>query len=364
MTLSPHGNHLIAPSDHDSITHHRDPPYSPLQLTKRPLHAHISNGLFTALTVSLDSCAEKNSNTEARLGAIDISQDNSQDVREDTAELASWALSDKASLSSEYSSPRPLLSPKAASTHSDNHERVNIKDLLDQPQTQASPRPDAIPEVSEPASPGSMHSSRKSPGMSALSDMLKQTPPTEDESPGMDNEDQAVYDLGVKPVMVQEAILSQPTERTALLLKQQVYGSLNDLESQKQIHNAGADQPARGSYATIRRHWRSVTSIVLHPKSWDSKVVWKQIMLKPASCVPSVILGLLLNILDALSYGESDTLLANCLLTIGRYDLIPAWAADLREPWRGRHLHVLCQLHSVSTRIFSRRQYIQRGYRI
>jgi sulfate permease, SulP family len=47
-----------------------------------------------------------------------------------------------------------------------------------------------------------------------------------------------------------------------------------------------------------------VMAKTLDPKSWDRKVIWRQAVLEPLSCLPAVILGLLLNILDALSYGK------------------------------------------------------------
>lgn len=245
---------------------------------------------------------------------MDISQSNAQEVREDTAELASWALSDKLSLSSGHSPARRSLPSNAPSTLSENIIRADTE-TLDHHRSQSSLRPDAIPELSEPASPGSTHSSRKSPGMSALSEMFRHTPPTEDESAPTEDEDQLRNGSGVKPATVQDAIISQPTERTALLLKKQACGddngnsgngSIYDLESQKQGRVATSSAQIGDCFTTAREHLRSATTTAFSPKSWDSKAVWEQALLKPAACVPPVILGLLLNILDALSYGMPD----------------------------------------------------------
>ncbi|KAI5288995.1 hypothetical protein KEM54_004582 [Ascosphaera aggregata] len=41
----------------------------------------------------------------------------------------------------------------------------------------------------------------------------------------------------------------------------------------------------------------------LNPKTWDRRTVWQTCIAHPASLLPSVFLGLLLNVLDALSYG-------------------------------------------------------------
>jgi SulP family sulfate permease len=42
---------------------------------------------------------------------------------------------------------------------------------------------------------------------------------------------------------------------------------------------------------------------VANPKAWDRRVIWQEGVIRPISSIPAVVLGLLLNILDALSYG-------------------------------------------------------------
>jgi SulP family sulfate permease len=46
--------------------------------------------------------------------------------------------------------------------------------------------------------------------------------------------------------------------------------------------------------------------VAVDPRRWDRKLIWQNAVLTPVSCLPSVAVGLLLNILDALSYGEKD----------------------------------------------------------
>lgn len=48
----------------------------------------------------------------------------------------------------------------------------------------------------------------------------------------------------------------------------------------------------------------SAARMVVNPKSWDRKAIWEKGVKEPASFVPPVILGVLLNVLDALSYGK------------------------------------------------------------
>jgi sulfate permease, SulP family len=46
--------------------------------------------------------------------------------------------------------------------------------------------------------------------------------------------------------------------------------------------------------------------VVMHPRKWDRGAIWRNTVEAPISCLPAVTVGLLLNILDALSYGMPD----------------------------------------------------------
>jgi len=52
-----------------------------------------------------------------------------------------------------------------------------------------------------------------------------------------------------------------------------------------------------------RAHTDRVVRVVTNPKSWNTHDVWNYGIRQPGSYIPPVLLGLLLNILDALSYG-------------------------------------------------------------
>ena len=73
-----------------------------------------------------------------------------------------------------------------------------------------------------------------------------------------------------------------------------------DLEAQ------GAGQPS-----TLRRLGRRARSraggfatVLTNPRKWDGRAIWHCAVVAPASYLPAVLVGLLLNILDALSYGK------------------------------------------------------------
>jgi sulfate permease, SulP family len=97
------------------------------------------------------------------------------------------------------------------------------------------------------------------------------------------------------------------TEETSLLHKGQddfaaKIGYPKDLESQKacqrplmkRIRTAGVDALDKS---------RAGAYTISHPKTWNPRSVWQKGFVQPVSVLPAVFLGLLLNILDALSYG-------------------------------------------------------------
>lgn len=93
------------------------------------------------------------------------------------------------------------------------------------------------------------------------------------------------------------------TERTSLLNKSpsrpsRNYGVVDDVEGQVYAPKE-TSRVLPSALSKISAPFR----ILVHPKSWDRRAVWRQGVVYPLSLLPSVFLGLLLNILDALSYG-------------------------------------------------------------
>lgn len=187
-------------------------------------------------------------------------------------------------------------------------------DHLSHYESNESSRPDVIREVSEPVSPGSLKSSRKSTATSALSDLIRNFLPAEEESVegsmGTEETDELNSD-GVLAVTVDKGIISQPTERTGLLLRRVMsghdrsssYDSIPDLESQK-LSGTGVTSRIHQVVTRMRLHSSLVIKRISNPESWDRQAIWRYGFCRPVGYVPAVILGLLLNILDALSYGK------------------------------------------------------------
>lgn len=102
-------------------------------------------------------------------------------------------------------------------------------------------------------------------------------------------------------------ILDEPeprdSERTSLLPKTRSksphgYGSVDDIENQGTVLRRSPNFFTQGT-ATVAK-WSRMAS---NPKSWDRRAIWQEGVVNPVSLLPAVLLGLLLNILDALSYG-------------------------------------------------------------
>ena len=235
--------------------------------------------------------------TNMRTAPNDIAQNTSQGVREDTAELASWALSEAIR---NRNSPSRLPPPPTPHNKANCLSKHPGQQYTTQRQTNESARPDPIEEVSEPSTPYSSSSSQKHPSKSALTEMFRSSPPKEDVTPNTDDEEE-LDGNGHYAVTVGDGIISQPTERTALLLKK-ACGPPRDLESQEATQRKTKDGwGANLTQLKVNIHRSFVT--VTHAKSWDRQQVWKQGICRPLSFIPAVILGLLLNLLDALSYG-------------------------------------------------------------
>ena len=238
------------------------------------------------------------------IASFSVTKDAAQDVREDTAELASWALSDIASSRSEQS-PSRYHASSTTQQHSCLSSQLNQHDMS-RHELNTSPRPKMIQEVSEPTSPQSSYSSQKPQCQSALTDLFRNSPSAEGDSYGTD-EDELLATAGVHAVTVREGIISQPSEHTTLLNKRTAYGSIKDLEGQ-QVTTLEPKKRIRAILKRSKEQAARIVRVASNSKSWDRQQLWESGVRQPASFMPPVILGLLLNVLDALSYGKPHDL--------------------------------------------------------
>lgn len=196
-------------------------------------------------------------------GQLDSAQYSSEGLRQQTAEIASLA-------------------------YSDNLDSDQDEDY-----------PEVIEEVSEPVSPEESDHERAGE---------QKIPPRPDTAHS--HLDQRIASTSSQPAQIRahfndpfkDSMDDDLSERTALLhdtKKPSAFNGANEVESQIPDDR----KTARLWYTTASSKLRSGCYIATHPKTWSAKTLWSEVVVRPVALIPAVFLGLLLNILDALSYG-------------------------------------------------------------
>ncbi|KAK7753230.1 hypothetical protein SLS62_004749 [Diatrype stigma] len=255
------------------------------------------------------------------LAPIDSAQ-FARSVREDTAELASYVLSDKKDKrSASFLTHKPSFASQRELEPVASHDGADY--IGDAPASEA----DTIEELSEPPSPASTISPSTAAGPSVLSSMLRHSPPQPLEEQAVSNgatqdadRQMSIFtpdraSLHDEPLFSNHDIPSGPSETTPLLnpkLSQpgspSTASEFGDIEAQKP--KKSNTRSFLNKYLVPRKD-KSVNKLhrfasALKPKNWDRRTIWHHTVVEPTRCLPSVIVGLLLNILDALSYGEDQ----------------------------------------------------------
>lgn len=170
--------------------------------------------------------------------------------------------------------------------------------------------------MSEPVSPESREGERLSPRGSVIADLLRRSPPQHEEDDDSDAQssisetvlDQDVVSNG-RLIITQNGVERDTTERTPLMSK----SAYKTAQHPDWIHG---EQDVESQAVTRKISWpklRNVAEkgadavkIVFHPKRWDRRTILKGAK-APFQYLPAIVLGILLNILDALSYGRFIT---------------------------------------------------------
>ncbi|KAI2629816.1 sulfate transporter family protein [Hypoxylon sp. NC1633] len=287
-----------------SVTSQTDPVDVPGQILSPNQTSRLAAGDSRLLSSSLHSHSYREptrsfvpGSVRDHLSPVD-SASFARSVREDTAELASYVLSDKKDRrSTSFLSRISSTSSHPGHDHATfQHESQSVGDL--QPSS-----PETIDEVSEPSSSPSRTEASPESGPSALTSMLKRSPPQsphEQDAFGIDQDNkQQLPAMGVS----QSSPADGASETTPLLksssLRPESPTSITDIDD---IECQKPKTVSWRSMGAIRTQIRSITDLA-NPKTWDKRVVWKKAVLDPIHCLPAVVVGLLLNILDALSYG-------------------------------------------------------------
>jgi sulfate permease, SulP family len=225
-----------------------------------------------------------------------------------TQELASWALGEspsRASPSHVFHSASfsdtdidERLKPIPAPTESQQGEPRDSIDSRD------SSRPEAIQEVSEPVSPEDRqeeedeHSAQP---VSGLTNLIHGSPPKRSGdhlTSGSRSSDTEVDRHSAPSVVIDDLEADEVTETTALLPSARPQGPSYSLyKASAPIHRPWT--PMKGRWGILQHHLRDFRKQASHPREWDMRRAANAAV----GALAAVFLGLLLNVLDALSYG-------------------------------------------------------------
>ncbi|KAJ5089528.1 hypothetical protein N7532_008212 [Penicillium argentinense] len=210
-------------------------------------------------------------------------------LREQTAELAIYGLS----LNKKPSRGRTSLPPSLDIFREQHRQHPSAPESAQDAIASSYPTvgESSIGSGSIPADPTS--------SFSVLTDMMRHTSPDP-----VDDYSKPTEETPFPPL---PTILDEPeprdSERTSLLSKARSrsphgYGAVEDIENQGRTTHRPAKSFTKGTAGLAK--W---SRILANPKSWDRRAIWREGVVQPVSLIPAVLLGLLLNILDALSYG-------------------------------------------------------------
>ncbi|KAL1306984.1 hypothetical protein AAFC00_005616 [Neodothiora populina] len=268
---------------------------------------------------------------------------SSTGVREQTAELSSSFLSEsdmhsrfpkRFSQDSQPAAFRRSLDSNPSSRHSQdfspapNRSSVASDTAFDAIERgkRGERRPTAIVERPEPVSPEESLTQQSPPHVSKLSELLSdgETPPQSRDGPTASTPPRARPQSMVPSLVVSEAdsdAANNATETSPLLGRRpnsfqngkSLDGGNDEVDNGDNLEQDDVERQSlhrSGTWRTIQHAYPSLRKLVLdtyhtasHPKSWDVRSAARIAVVKPAMAMPAVFLGVLLNLLDALSYG-------------------------------------------------------------
>lgn len=171
-------------------------------------------------------------------------------------------------------------------------------------------RPEPIQERSEPVSPRADNSTSSHPGTSsALTAMILDSPPRGDDNQPLRKRHSTGQDSAPPAIKLSRQSSHEGDEQTPLIRTTpsrsngpKDYGTSTavDVENQYRLPTNVSD--SRFGFSLAKKG-RALYQSAFNPKTWNRHTMWENGVAYPASLLPAVLLGLLLNILDALSYG-------------------------------------------------------------
>lgn len=229
-------------------------------------------------------------------------------IRDQTAELATYALSEAANSYQSRFSPAILGTSHSNGADGDPPHLSLPAPFLRPANADSQHDFEPITEVSEPSSPARQLSGQTS-RTSYLTHLLRASPP---QTPQDDRRDEnGHYNVESPNLNERSSLLSKGQQSVLYHNRYNSFNSHNqdsnsDIESQNE--NIALNIPK----VTIHRvlTWPKTRTLGLAKSVFpheggrlNKRELWKSIVVKPVGYVPAVVLGLLLNVLDGLSYG-------------------------------------------------------------
>lgn len=246
------------------------------------------------------------------------SEENARQVRADTAELATYGLTDQASsIHSGAGSPKQS---SIAQQHIDDYFPNRDDDSLETAQSTVDLRNSIIEEVSEPVTPDERYQNHSLPGVSALTDLIRRSPPSTSppdnesydgsESEQNDEEDaDSIHKDHRRLSWNDHRPDIETSERTPLIGKgshrsRNSHGTNGHHDVESHSLKAQPSWPRlRKALAWPGTEGAHIVKVIVNPKQWDRTAIVQKVVKEPLGYLPAVMLGCLLNVLDALSYG-------------------------------------------------------------
>ncbi|KAK2468167.1 hypothetical protein H9L39_20389 [Fusarium oxysporum f. sp. albedinis] len=226
---------------------------------------------------------------------------NARTVREDTTELATYLLSDG------QTQQGPAFLQRARISFQESVEPEDSDDVSTVEHAHSS---QTIAEVSEPPPPEGRDGEAEAPALpSVLSNLLKTSlarsiaqdqPHASDYD---DNGDDNQTRTGQRRASHSTDDMSEHNPLLSRVTSDGRRSYLSDLEGQNPQARRRWVSDLVGVGHKIEERMTYGFAVAINPSRWDRKALWHNCVLTPVSCLPVVAVGLLLNILDALSYG-------------------------------------------------------------
>ncbi|QSZ29858.1 hypothetical protein DSL72_004376 [Monilinia vaccinii-corymbosi] len=223
-------------------------------------------------------------------------------IREDTAELASYALSD---------------TPASGTNQMHLESYFNGGEDESRSNRESEARHETIEEVSEPVTPEERSPSSLPRSASAIANMFRTSPPSTSPPNGCGASDHGAREDGPgdshsrndRLIITSQGVKMDSTERTPLLPKAAPSHSHPDwIRGDQDVENlqtkkAPTFSRLRNVLTSTKEQGTVIIQTAFNPKRWDRMAIWQNCVMAPVQSLPSVLLGVLLNMLDALSYG-------------------------------------------------------------